>query len=525
MSETVAEQWCNLLVRGGFRLLYSQAGERENALTEKLRREKRFSRRVELQQESAVVAAAAAGARLTGEHTVCYAGCFPGICNACAVLLETESMQDPLLVLGVLPPGAAADSLSGAKVVERAETAVEQLAEAIKWVRDGRKTQILLLRENVAAAPAAEPLPSLRTILPALPQRPHPTAVAELAALLAASERTVFLCGHGCAGAREEILAVARRLQIPVAFTLSGKDIMEGDNELSIGMPGQLGWGAAPRALEDCDLLVLWGTDYPGSAPLPQQGNIVQVGSYPESPGQRVNLRLGVSGDMRQVALALLPLLPLQAKDDFAAAMRSLHRRELTRLETHVRCTDDTLALRPELVTRLLSDLAEPDAVFCVDTGAPLMWCARYLHPSGRQRLTASFRLGLPTIALPMGVGIKAAYPSRQVIAVCSAEGMLRYLSELQTLLREHLSLKILVYRPSPAESVRIDTGHSTVQDCPLPTLSPASQAAAMGVKSLSVNSPEKLYREMRRWLAETEASVLETVVNATRVCKNKKNV
>ena len=516
MSKTVAEQWCDRLTDGGFRLLYSLAGECDNTLMTALHREKRFTRRVELQQESAVVLAAAAGARVTGEPTVCYAGSFPGIGSIAAAWEEVLASQARLLVLGVLHGGEAWRRWAGSiTVVQRAEEAAAALSAAIRRVRDAGNPVLLLLREEVAGEAAVETVDSPPPVLPASPCRPHPAVVAEMASVLAASERTVFLCGHGCAGAREEILAVARRLQAPVAFTLSGKEIMEGDNELGIGMPGVPGWGAAPYAVTDCDVLVLWGTDFPYPELLPIRGKVVQVDRSPEALGRRMTLRLGVVGDVRQVALALLPLLPLQANDEFALSMRSLHRREQTRLESHVRSTDETCPLRPELVTRLLSDSAEPDAIFCVDTGAPLAWCAAYLHPAGRQRLVGSFRLGLRECALPMGVGIKAAYPSRQVIAVCTAEGALRHLDELLTLLREFLSLKILVFRRIQAESIRIDTGHSGAQNCRNAPLSVAALASSMGVTSATLRHAEKLYQELRQWLAEPGPAVLEVDADA----------
>lgn len=513
MSKTVAEQWCDILAADGQRQLYSLAGECDNVLMETLHREKRWKRRTELQQEDAAVLAASAGARLTGETQVCYAGCLPGLYRIRAAMAEAAENRDRLLVLGVLPSDSSlSDGPEGccrAEIVQYPEEAVPTLAEALRRTDAGRGPVLLLIREEVAGMPAGDVVCPPRQAIRVQPLRPHPADVAEMASILNESERTVFLCGGGCEGAREELLLLAQRLQAPVVFTMAGKQVVEGDNDLAIGMTGIMGWGAAPAAVMDCGLLVMWGTDFPYPEYLPAHGNVVQVDSDPAALGRRCRLRLAVAGDVREVARELLPLVKRGMNDDFATAMRSLHRRELARSEQYVRNTDDRLPLRPELVTRVVSDHAEPDAVFCVEVGAPMLWCARYLHPSGKQRLTGAFRSGLGESALPMGIGVKSAYPSRQVVAVCTAEGVLRHLNELLTLQREHLSLKILVLQRLLPDSMRIDRAASSAP------FSVAEVAAAMGLKAGRIHQAQQIHHAVRSWLAESEASLLEAVVDA----------
>lgn len=518
MSKTVAEQWCDILAEGGRQQLYSLAGECDNVLMETLHREERWKHRTELQQEDAAVLAAAMGARLTGALQVCYAGCSPGLYRTGAALAEAVENRDRLLVLGVLPSGTSLPGglcgLCRVELVQRPEDAEPMLMQALRRIQAGYGPVLLMIREEVAGLPAVG---EVRSILPSAvgrPLRPCATAVAEMASILNQFNRTVFLCGHGCEGAREEILMLAQRLQAPVAFTMSGKQVVESDNPLSVGMTGMMGWGAAPCAVMDCELLVLWGTDFDCEEYLPGHGNVIQVDSDPVALGRHVRLRLGVAGDVGEVARELLPLVKQQMNDDFAAAMGSLYRRELARSEQHVRSTDDRYPLRPELITRVVNDLAEPDAVYCIDGGSPMLWCARYLHPRGKQRLEGAFRSGLGESALPMGIGAKSAYPSRQVIAVCTAEGVLRHLNELLTLLREHLSLKILVFHRLLSDSMRLDGGDSTPRDCPPSPLSVADLAAAMGVKAEKIRQSRRIHRVVRNWLAESASSLLEAEVD-----------
>ena len=513
MSKTVAEQWCDILAAGGQRQLYSLAGECDNVLMETLHRESRWKRRTELQQEDAAVLAASAGARLTGETQVCYAGCLPGLFRIKAAMAEAAANKDRLLVLGILPSDRSLPDgrveLCHVKIVQHPEEAAGALTEALRRVDTGRGPVLLLIQEEVAGMPAGDAVCTPVQPIRVQPLRPRQADLAEMAAILNEYERTVFLCGRGCEGAREELLLLAKRLQAPVAFTMAGKQVMEGDNELSIGMTGIMGWGAAPTAVMDCGLLVLWGTDFPYPEYLPAHGNVIQVDHDPVALGRRCSLRLGIAGDVREVAREILPLVKRRLNDDFATAMRSLHRKELARSEQYVRSTDDHQPLRPELITRVVSDHAEPDAVFCVEVGAPMLWCARYLHPLGKQRLTGAFRSGLGESALPMGIGAKSVYPSRQVIAVCSAEGILRHLNELLTLQREHLSLKILVLQRLLPESMLLDRPASSA------LFSVADTAAAMGLKTGRIHQAQQIHHAVRSWLADSEASLLEAMVDA----------
>lgn len=514
MSKTVAEQWCDILTAGGQRQLYSLAGECDNVLMETLHRENRWKRRTELQQEDAAVLAASAGARLTGETQVCYAGCVPGLYRIKAAMAEAAANKDRLLVLGVQPSDRSLPDGQGelchTTIVHHPEEASGALTEALRRADAGCGPVLLLIQEEVAGKPAGDAAYAPVQPIRVQPLCPRLSDLAEMASILNTCERTVFLCGRGCAGAREELLLLAKRLQAPVAFTMSGKQVVEGDNELSIGMTGIMGWGAAPTAVMDCGLLVLWGTDFPYPEYIPAHGNVIQVDNDPVALGRRCKLRLGVVGDVREVARELLPLVKRRLNDDFATAMRSLHRRELARSEQYVRSTNDKLPLRPELITRVVSDHAEPDAVFCVEVGAPMLWCARYLHPSGIQRLTGAFRSGLGESALPMGIGAKSVYPSRQVIAVCTAEGILRHLNELLTLQREHFSLKILVLQRLLPESMRIDRAAASSA-----LFSVAETAAAMGLKTGRIHQAQQIHHAVRSWLADSEASLLEAMVDA----------
>mgnify|MGYP002105866518 CR=1 FL=1 len=97
------------------------------------------------------------------------------------------------------------------------------------------------------------------------PMLPHPIARSRpvslpvkddldaLAKRIDESRKIVIYGGAGCREGREEVLALSRKINAPIAWAYRGMDVFEADNPNGIGMIGMLGWGAALRALHECD--------------------------------------------------------------------------------------------------------------------------------------------------------------------------------------------------------------------------------------------------------------------------------
>ncbi len=279
-------------------------------------------------------------------------------------------------------------------------------------------------------------------------------AIGELARLMNAAGSVTFFCGAGCAAAREEILALAQRVQAPIAYTLAAKDVMEADNPLAVGMVGQLGWGDAARALCYCDLLVLWGTDFPFCHHLPQHGRVAQVDVDARALGRRVPICLGVVGDAAKVARALLPLIHRLRGEEHLCRSQARHGRELRRMHAGLSLPPES-PLSAAYLTRLVSNLAEPDAVICLGLGSPLRWGARYLKMQRRQRLLSPVPAGALIGELVQARRHKEAAPGRQVIALCDDDMREMLQWELPALQHDGLAVKVLLYahtRPHPGE-------------------------------------------------------------------------
>jgi thiamine pyrophosphate-dependent acetolactate synthase large subunit-like protein len=77
--------------------------------------------------------------------------------------------------------------------------------------------------------------------------------------------------------------------------------------------------------------------------------------------------------------------------------------------------------IRPEYVAAVLSELADDDAVFTVDTGTPCIWAARQIEYGRGRRLFGSFTWASMANAAPNAFGAALAFPGRQTIALQAA--------------------------------------------------------------------------------------------------------
>src|SRR6516164_8564065 len=100
------------------------------------------------------------------------------------------------------------------------------------------------------------------------PFRPEPEAAHVKVALevMQKAERPIIVAGGGAraSGAGKELVALAEALQIPIATSLNGKDIIPGVHPLSVGVVGTYSRESANRAVNSADLVCFIGTETGG---------------------------------------------------------------------------------------------------------------------------------------------------------------------------------------------------------------------------------------------------------------------
>ncbi len=144
-----------------------------------------------------------------------------------------------------------------------------------------------------------------------------PEGVVKAADMLLAAERPVILVGQGVkyGGATADLLKLAERLRIPVAYSASGQGAIDTNHELSLGLVARAGEYQANHATRQADVLLALGVRFddrtssswiPGYSFTIPPTRLIHVDIDPEEIGRNYPVALGLMADVRTFLRQLL---------------------------------------------------------------------------------------------------------------------------------------------------------------------------------------------------------------------------
>lgn len=526
MIKNVIETMADMLADAGVKRMYGVADGSLITVADVLQRKGRI-RWIPVMYEKTAALAASAEAQMTGEVASCCGSCGFEKMSLMHGLYDAWRSAVPVFALSssemdadgeTNPQRCFSECASYCGMIGEASQIASVMGEALRSARETPGVGVAVLSHDALKHVTILPTFKKAVNKPRVAMPPA-SDVRELARLINGVERITFFCGSGCVGAGREIVQLAKKVCAPVVYTLRGKEVMEKDNPCAVGMTGLLGWGDAVQAVYDCDVLVMWGADFPYSSFLPhgKQVAIAQVDCDESHLGRSADVTLGVVGDVAETAMALLPLVKGGRSSEHLERSLVRHRKLCRKLFSSINYVNENNPLRPEYVTHIVSEQAEPDAVFVVDTGMPVLWAARYVSANGTRRMIGSFKQGAKACGVAMALGAQVACPERQVIALCCMGGLIAAMGDMLTLLREKLPVKLLVYDPSPLDEVRTEV-RNVGYHLPFETWGEhdvASAVRAMGLYVERVEDPSQAVECVRRWLSRPGPALLDVVTDA----------
>lgn len=297
----------------------------------------------------------------------------------------------------------------------------------------------------------------------ALPELDEP--MQRTLALLAAAERPLILAGHGVrlAGAAKRFLALAEKLNIPVATTWNALDLIPWAHPLCVGRPGVVALRAANFAVQNCDLLISIGC---------RLDNIITA--YNPRGFARAARKIVVDVDPEEIAKLDMNIdlrLPLDAGTFIDALATKASLLPATgRSPWHQRCADwkrryavgEGKPFRTEgpishyHFVSALSDAAPPDIL--VSTGSSGLGVEAFytvFRNKPGQRVFLTSGLGAMGYGLPAAIGACLAGNRRPMIAVESDGSLQLNLQELATLKAQNLPICLVIMNNGGYCSIR----------------------------------------------------------------------
>jgi len=524
---TIAEQIVSTLSASGVRRVYGIPGDSLNGFTDALRKNGDISW-IHVRHEEAAAFAAAADAATTGELAVVAGSCGPGNLHLINGLFDANRSRVPVLAIAAHIPTAEIGTgyfqeTHPQELFRECSVYTEYVAQpsqmphvleiAMRTAVEKQGVAVLVIPGDVALAESV-----VERTVAIRPTRsrviPEEDALSRAADLLNAGERVTILAGAGCAGAHDEVVALAETLGAPVVHALRGKEFLEYDNPYDVGMTGLLGFASGYRAMDRADTLLMLGTDFPYRQFFPKHAKTIQVDVRGEQLGRRHPIELGLVGTVKDTASALLPLL--ERSDDRRHLDESLdhYRRTRTKLDELATPSRSKAPIHPQYLARLVDQTASDDAVFIPDVGSPVVWAARYLTMNGRRRLIGSFAHGSMANALSQAVGAQVAHPGRQIVALAGDGGLTMLLGELVTLIQNRLPVKLVVFNNSSLNFVELEMKAAGFVTYGTDLVNPnfADVANAMGIYARRVEHSADLPDAVADVLAHDGPALLDVV-------------
>ncbi len=291
------------------------------------------------------------------------------------------------------------------------------------------------------------------------PFRPSADAASVESALkrLAAAQRPVIVAGGGVAwsGAQAEVVALAERLQIPVATSLNGKGTITETHPLAVGVCGGYSRACANQTVAAADVVLFIGSHTGGQVTtgwkVPRPGTtVIHLDIDAAEIGRNYPTEIALVGDAKTVLQQMLdaatasPALAAAANDRAPWLAQARGFVETWRAGLAALMQSDAVPMRPERLCAEISRALPEGGVLVSDTGHSGIWTGalvEFTRP-GQRMIRCAGSLGW---ALPGAIGVKCALPASTVVAFAGDGGFYYHMAELETAARYGINIVMVV--------------------------------------------------------------------------------
>ncbi|KNY08528.1 acetolactate synthase [Achromobacter piechaudii] len=501
-----------------------------------------------INDERCAVFAADAYTKVSGRPGVCDATLGPGATNLVTGLAEAFNAGTPLVALvgdshrlhswknmtqearqlEVLRP-VVKDVLR----VEMIERIPELVRRAFAVATSGRPGPVVLdVPEDIAHAVHAFDADAFYASsnsrrAPALRCRPDADDLAQAASMLAGAARPLMLCGGGVhiSEAAQAVQTFARRFNIPVAHTMSGKGAIACSDPLNAGLFGRYS-RIANDFIAKADCLFVVGCKLGEVATrryelLSAGAPIIHLDIVAEEFDRTTTPALRLWGDARATLEELTERMADQAlqtdrqayADEVGQAMHAWRESVRGKLTS----TDSPIGMA-RLMNEINATLPE-DGILVADGGFAAHWGGLLFDTKRAGRGFVPDR-GFASIGygIPGAIGAAAAAPGRQVVSLTGDGGCNMSLGELETAVRMGLAFTLVVVNNAASGYIKalqhLMYGSGSYQSSDLVETNYANVARALGCNGIRVEDPADIQAALANaYACKDRPTILDVVV------------
>ena len=271
--------------------------------------------------------------------------------------------------------------------------------------------------------------------------------IKKVAETISAAKKPLFCVGGGVFSSKSQnlIRELSEESGVPIVTTMMGVGVLPTAHPMNIGMIGSFGHKTANMALDETDLLVIFGArvgDRTFGAPgkVEKKSKTIHIDIDPAEIGKNVTATVPLVGDLYLVLEKLISEHPKAECDEWRDELMALAKTEKDKISSPRKTT-----IGPKRFLRELGSQLSDDAFVVGDVGQNQIWAAKYL-PVKTGRFMTTGGLGTMGYSLPAAIGIKKAFPGRQTLVICGDGAAQMMFNELSTVAENKLDIKIILF-------------------------------------------------------------------------------
>ena len=299
-----------------------------------------------------------------------------------------------------------------------------------------------------------------------------PEGVVKCIDMLLSAERPVILVGQGVkyGTATADLLALAEKLQIPVAWSASGTGAIDSKHPLALGLVARNGPYQSNHGARTADVLLALGVRFddrtssswiPGYSFTIPPTKLIHVDIDPDEIARNYPVALGLMADVRTFMRQVLAELDHRKGIADSATRRKTW---LATLAGYRKQWDDFIApgfvedgtpIPPQRAVLEIDKALPKDTILVSDIGVHHNWLLQYCNPRGPDSLIGSMGFGPMGFGVAGVLGAKFAAPDRPCVSVCGDGAFLMHASVLATAVEYNLPVVWVVWNNYAYGSIR----------------------------------------------------------------------
>ncbi|MDT8311393.1 MAG: acetolactate synthase large subunit [Methylophaga sp.] len=467
--------------------------------------------------------------RLTGRAGVCLATLGPGATNLITGVADANMDHAPLIAIAgqasthrlhkeshqvldleamFLPITKYATRILSPEVIP------EIVRKAFK-VAQTEKTGACFIEfpENIAEMEINERPLRVKHATPPEPAAEHIERAAEI---ISNAQNPIILAGNGVvrSQAAKTLADFAEKLNIPVANTFMAKGVVPFRHPMSLGSVGLQSNDYVNTGFANADVIICIGYDMVEYHPYlwhpTRDRTLIHIDTTHAEVDAYYSVVVGVVGNINHSLNRLAALISRHQ----GKAMRTLRDSLITEMKLHQH--DTAFPVKPQKIIWDLRTVMDLEDIVICDVGAHKMWMSRMFRCEFPNTCIISNGFASMGIAVPGAIAAKLANPQRKVVAVTGDAGFLMNSQEIETAMRLHIPVVILVWNDASYGLIEWKQQNQFGRTSNVKFTNPdfVQYAQSFGAVGVKIERTEDLMPELTAALARDTVTVIDCPVD-----------